>query len=775
MVVKLQKQRRKQLRAKSANLSFAPLNARESLSFRQHTLHKPLSALARILGEFTLIVDSQGTILNALIEKSANTPPFAAPLVGEDIPSLVGEKNYQLLAQAFDQVLISGRKQYAEYHIELPDGRRWFHFLLVPLHHINGGPNRIALVLKDVTARKESHHKLRKSEALLLQAEELARLGSFQVDLRTYSMIWSRQLFRNVSLDPRRGITWPQFLKMVHPEDRDRLVHDFEQSVIRKEILDGEFRCILANGDVRTLHRRAIPLYDDAGAPLALVGMSQDVTERKRSEEHLRNREALLSQAEQLANLGSWEWNLETSQITWSDHRFRLMGKEPGAFCPTIESFWRTLHPDDLDPVRAQFRTAIDQARPLEYEARFVLADGRVRTLHTRGVPIVNSEGRTIRLAGMAQDVTERRNEEDRLRRSEALLVQAEEIANVGSWEYDVKSSRTILSQQLLRMYGLASQDQWDEERFWSRVLLPDADAVRAQCVRAIQDCKPFEFTTRYRMPDGVVRVYHLKAKPRPAEDGSTERVLGVVRDITEHTRTEEDLRRLSQQLIRTRDSERRQLARELHESAGQSLAALKMSLGNLREVLPEENAVAFEHLDAARGFAEDAIREVRVISYLMYPPLLDDAGLAPALNWYIRGFAERSGIKASVETHSSLGRYPQEIESAIFCIVQEALTNVHRYSGSPTVVVRLAHEDASIRTEIEDQGCGLPILAPMRGRSAVTGVGIAGMRERVKQLNGSFEIISTPGSGTVVRAILPIPRQQQPASKGGLASEDSN
>lgn len=388
---------------------------------------------------------------------------------------------------------------------------------------------------------------------------------------------------------------------------------------------------------------------------------------------------------------------------------------------------------------------------------------------------MVSSEGRTIRLAGMAQDVTERRQEEDRLRRSEALLAQAEEIANVGSWEYDVKSSRTILSQQLLRMYGLASQDEFDEERFWNRVLLPDVDSVRAQCVRAIEECKPFDFTVRYRMPDGVVRVYQVKGKPCPGEDGSAERVLGVVRDITEHTRTEEDLRRLSQQLIRTRDSERRQLARELHESAGQSLAALKMSLGNLREVLPEENAVALEHLDAARGFAEDAIREVRVISYLMYPPLLDDAGLGPALNWYIRGFAERSGIKASVEIKRSLGRYPQEIETAIFCIVQEALTNVHRYSGSPTVVVRLGQDDASMHAEIEDHGSGLPILSPMRGGAAVMGVGIAGMRERVKQLNGSFEIISTPGSGTVVRAILPIPPQQQPASMGGLASGDSN
>lgn len=165
----------------------------------------------------------------------------------------------------------------------------------------------------------------------------------------------------------------------------------------------------------------------------------------------------------------------------------------------------------------------------------------------------------------------------------------------------------------------------------------------------------------------------------------------------------------MSRQLIRTRDSERRQVARDLHESAGQTLAALKMTLANLEEALPDGTARASEHLKAARGFVDDAVREIRVVSYLMYPPLLDDAGLGPALSWYVRGFSERSGIRATVEANSDLGRYPQEIEGTIFCVMQEALTNVHRYSGSTTVAIRLAREAGLIYAEIEDQGCGCP------------------------------------------------------------------
>jgi signal transduction histidine kinase len=256
-------------------------------------------------------------------------------------------------------------------------------------------------------------------------------------------------------------------------------------------------------------------------------------------------------------------------------------------------------------------------------------------------------------------------------------------------------------------------------------------------------------------MADGTTRVYHVVGKTISGKNGSPEKTLGVVHDITDHVRIEENLRRLSRELIRTRDSERRQLARGLHETAGQTLAALKMTLGNLAEALPEDSAVPREHLKEARSFAEDAVREIRLVSYLMYPPLLDDAGLGPALSWYVRGFSQRSGIRANLDVPSGFGRCSQEVETTIFAVVQEALTNIHRYSGSATADVRLSHTADSVCVEIQDHGCGLPVMVRAHGQNESPGVGIAGMRERVKQLNGSFEIFSTPGNGTLVRAAI--------------------
>lgn len=248
-------------------------------------------------------------------------------------------------------------------------------------------------------------------------------------------------------------------------------------------------------------------------------------------------------------------------------------------------------------------------------------------------------------------------------------------------------------------------------------------------------------------------------------------RILGTSPDITERRKVEErlrrseaslalaehKLRRLSQRSLDERDHERRQMARDLHESAGQSLAALKMTLGNLRKSLPPDNERALELLQSSVKLAEDAIREVRSIAYLMHPPLLDETGLGPALRWYARGFSERSGIQVVVDIPETFGRLSQDVETALFRIVQEALTNVHRYSGSRTARVCVAIEGGRIRIEVRDEGCGIAPHGSIMNDDALPGVGIAGMRERVTLLNGTFELESAPGVGTTVRAILPV------------------
>ena len=232
---------------------------------------------------------------------------------------------------------------------------------------------------------------------------------------------------------------------------------------------------------------------------------------------------------------------------------------------------------------------------------------------------------------------------------------------------------------------------------------------------------------------------------------------LSTMRDVTQHKLDEESLRNLSGRLLRLQDEERRRLARELHDSTAQTLAALALELAVVGEQGGRLAPRARHALAEAERLADACSRELRTLSYLLHPPLLDEMGLASALSGYVEGFAKRSGIQVQLDMPSDIGRLAGETETTLFRIVQECLTNVHRHSMSPSARVQLVLEPAAIRLEVADQGRG---LAPQTTGGATRerhqlGVGLAGMKERVRQLGGHLELDSS-GTGLTVRAILP-------------------
>ena len=218
-----------------------------------------------------------------------------------------------------------------------------------------------------------------------------------------------------------------------------------------------------------------------------------------------------------------------------------------------------------------------------------------------------------------------------------------------------------------------------------------------------------------------------------------------------------ESLRELSSRLQQIRDEERRQIARELHDSVGQLLAALGMNLGVVMSQSHKLDPVGVRAITENAAMVEQISIEIRTISHLLHPPLLDAAGLASALRWYVDGFSERSKIKVDVDIPDEIGRLSDETEIAIFRMVQECLTNIHRHSGSSAATIRLHKEDHRILVEVQDEGKGIsPEKQLALKTSGRTGVGFRGMRERLRQLGGSLDIQSD-GAGTAVIATLPM------------------
>ncbi|MGD1076877.1 MAG: sensor histidine kinase [Candidatus Sulfotelmatobacter sp.] len=226
--------------------------------------------------------------------------------------------------------------------------------------------------------------------------------------------------------------------------------------------------------------------------------------------------------------------------------------------------------------------------------------------------------------------------------------------------------------------------------------------------------------------------------------------------EITVREQKEEQLRNLSLRLMTLQDEERRRIARELHDSAGQTLAAMKMSIALIRQIgtAPPDLVRLVDDLNA---LTDEALQEVRTTSYLLHPPLLDEAGIASAARWFVEGFALRSGIQVDCDIPEKMERPPRDCELVLFRVLQESLTNVHRHSGASAASVRLKRDTDQLELEVGDNGKGIPEERLRRFNASVgtAGVGITGMRERVRELGGRLEIRSIK-TGTTISVALP-------------------
>jgi signal transduction histidine kinase len=296
----------------------------------------------------------------------------------------------------------------------------------------------------------------------------------------------------------------------------------------------------------------------------------------------------------------------------------------------------------------------------------------------------------------------------------------------------------------------------------------------------SLETGQPFEMEFPLRGADGVFRWFLTRIRPVRAAEGKVVRWFGVNTDIHQQRelrqslldsrqqlekrvqqrtadleRLNQNLSQLSARLVQLQDEERRRIARELHDSVGQMLAAIKMNIAVVQSTALDPRAAVAAAENSQ--LVDEINREIRTMSHLLHPPLLDEVGLASAIEWYVSGFSERSQIRVQLEIASDLGRLGDDLEIVIFRVVQECLTNVHRHSGSRTAVVRLNREDSHARVEIRDMGKGIPLAKQLDlSSSGKLGVGVRGMRERLTQLGGSLDVVSDE-NGTAVIAELPL------------------
>jgi len=515
--------------------------------------------------------------------------------------------------------------------------------------------------------------------------------------------------------------------------------------------------------------------------------------------------ERQLAAAQAITHIGSWEWDVRTNAVEWSDELYRIYGLEPRSRPITYEFFLSRVHPDDRENTARKVREAIERGGRFVYLERILRPDGSVRVLDTIGEVVRDDEGNARSLLGTCRDVTEERARDEAIARTRRLheaehrvleliatsapltrtldcIVLAIEdlapptIASILLLDADGVHVRHGSAPHLPTAYTRAIDGAPIGPRAGScgtaayekrQVIVEDIeidplwgdyrDLARAHGLRACWSTPIYDADGRVL---GTFALYYREPRRPGAEEREIiERATRMAGIAIMRVQLEEQLRALTARTEEVREEERTGIAREIHDELGQALTAFKMDLSWLgRRISGESSApgtTLVEKLASMSTMVDEVIERVRRISAELRPGVLDDLGLLAAIEWEAQRFEERSGATCVVSSNVGDRQFGRDVSTAVFRIVQEALTNVARHARATHVTIRLdsAPDGRALRLEVRDDGVGISDDATRNPRA----LGLLGMRERARRFGGTVTSRRVPDGGTVVTVEVPL------------------
>ena len=381
---------------------------------------------------------------------------------------------------------------------------------------------------------KQREEQLRKSEELYKQAQALSHIGHYSLNLATKEIYLTDELKRICDLDMNRSLFhYSEMVSMRHPDDAEMVDRIMKAAFEKYQPFDFDFRIITKEGNLKTVHAIGEITLGDENNPPQMVGTFQDVTERFEILDQLKRSDAQHKQAEALTHIGSYLWHLDTSELEWSDEMYRIYGMEPSNERIPSESIRRFNHPEDLEGIRIAISESINEKKPHDFYYRIILDEGTTKILHARG-EVVLEQGTPTKLIGTVQDVTEKQTLIRRLRQSESTYKQAEELADMGNWRWDLSTNKLEWTDQLYKIYGLEPQsEQITMERFIHFIHPEDRPPVEESIRRGFPE-DFLDFTFRIITDDGIEKTIRSIAQVQRNERGRIISIIGTEQDITE-------------------------------------------------------------------------------------------------------------------------------------------------------------------------------------------------------------------------------------------------
>jgi PAS domain S-box-containing protein len=578
----------------------------------------------------------------------------------------------------------------------------------------------------------------------------------------------SKNVVNQLGYGPKEFCAQPGFWEEhVHPDDRQRFIEGLRQ-LFEKGYRVDEYRFFKKDEKYRWLHDEARLTHDENGNPVDCIGFLMDITERKKVEEELRGREADLAEAQKVAMLGSWNLDVTANRVRWSEELYRIFDVRKEEYSDMYDFFIGHVHPDDKALVLKTNRRARKTGEPFDVEYRIVTQKGRLKHIREIGHATKDATGKVIGLFGTAQDITDYKQAEEKLRESQQLLNLVLATLPVGVAVTDQAGDVVLVNEASKRIWGgmiISGRERWAKSKgFWhdsgKRIEPTDWASVGALSEGQTSLNELIDIETY----DGRQKTIRNSSVPIRNTEGLIVGAVFVNEDVTAAVHAEEALRDYSRliramaaHLVEMDEAGRHELSQELHDRIGQTLTALSINLNIIRGEIPDDlQRKIGPRIEDSLALVEEAVSQVRDVMADLRPPVLDDYGLLVSLRWYGKQFANRTGIAVKIRGKEASPRLALNVETVLFRITQEAFTNTSKHAKATKVVVVVKSDENALCLSIKDDGIGFH-PSEKAGRGKHRGWGLITMSERAESLGGSFRIESRPKRGT--KLVVKVPR----------------
>jgi PAS domain S-box-containing protein len=627
---------------------------------------------------------------------------------------------------------------------------------------------RNRLLESEVAERKRMETELRESQTRLTEAQLIANIGAWESDLLTGEEIWSDETRKHLGFGPNDGkSTFDLFLSHIHPDDRANVERKDGESTSKEKTRSSQYRVVLADGSIRYIASRASVQFDAEGRPVKLLGITQDITHQKESEAALTESEEQLRLATDAAQIGIWDWNIETGAVKWSDHTYQIFGLAPDAFKETTVDFNTRVHPDDLHIAYNTLAQADADGQSDIGDFRIIHADGSIRWVYESGKVYYDAAGQPVRMIGIIQDITERKQAEQALREQSEILQTIFDHIPLIITLFDETWNFKLVNRAWEQIIGWTLEELQNSPEILTS-LYPDKKHLQA-ATEFIQEATSkwgdFKTTTRSgKQTDTAWANIRL----------SNGMIIGIGQDISERIHAEQ------QRLELTVEKERVALLKEfignMSHDLKTPLTVIKTSLYLLERVTdPERQQSKMETIKQQVLLLEKLIEDVLTMSQLDHTPELlmasvDLNKLLLDVEHKLRPATEEKRLSTRMELDASLPLVLAS-ESDLYRVMVNLVENAIKYTPeSGSVAIRTRVDQTMVVTEVIDTGIGIGSEDLLRifdrffranqARSVDipgTGLGLAIVKRIVDMHNGSIEVDSTPGKGSVFRVLLPL------------------